>query len=79
MKSCTGFSVDFSNSSFPESYTFSFSGKKLPLEALGMSVSDLLNFCHFYQKCRLGPPESEGQLRIGCSKSIIPGFRVKKQ
>ena len=53
------FSVDFSESVKTKSNVFSFSLKKLPLEALGSSAFDFLSSEQFCQNGRLGPPESE--------------------
>ena len=73
------FSVDFSGSVFPESYSFSFFSKKLPLEALEDPASTILSFEPFYQKGRLGPPESEPGLRFRLTFSDISEKRVEKQ
>ena len=79
VESCTGFSVDFSRTVITESYVFLFSREKLPLEALGSSVSQLFNSGTFWQKGRLGPPESEHRLDPGWLSWMFPEKWVQKQ
>ena len=55
----TAFSVDFFKSVKTKSSLFQLFPEKLPLDALGITVSQLLTSGPFCQKCRVGPPESE--------------------
>ena len=79
LDSCTGFSVDFSKSVETKSYFSHFSVKKLPLEALEDPVLPGMQSGSFCQNGRLGPPESDGLLRSGCRKSVIPRIPAQKQ
>ena len=62
-----------------KSSLFSFLLKKLPLEALGITASLLLTSEQFYQNGRLGPPDSEGLLRIGQLFSRKAEIPLEKQ
>ena len=73
------FSVDFSETAETKSNSFHFSDKKLPLEALGLPGITRITFGQFYQKCRLGPPESEALLDPGRIIENIPEKRGQKQ
>ena len=64
----TAFSVDFSETVETKSYSFQLFLKKLPLEALGITVSQLLHSGSFCQKCRLGPPELSAGSDPSCQK-----------
>ena len=77
----TAFSVDFFRTTFTESSLFSFWLKKLPLEALGHTVPQLLTSGHFWPNGRLGPPDSEPGLRSGgfSEKKLRNGVKSNKE